>query len=209
MSDIYKILSEIQKRIVVPKNRRNNFGNYNYRNCEDILEAIKKVLPDGAFVSLSDDIVMIGDRFYIKATATLCFDGQRVQVDAFARESLDKKGMDSAQITGSASSYSRKYALNGLFAIDDSEDVDSHDNRDTAKPVAVKPVSSALISKDQEYEISTLLFDSKTDSKKFLSAYKVDYIAQMSLPAYEDAKKRLNAKLQQMNAQPGSEYLGV
>lgn len=208
MNDISKILSEIQKKIVVPKNRRNNFGNYNYRNCEDILEAIKKVLPDGAFVSLSDDIIMIGDRFYIKATATLCCEAQRVQVDAFARESLDKKGMDSAQITGSASSYARKYALNGLFAIDDSEDADSHDNSESNKSNSSKS-QSQFITKDQEFEISKLLFDSKTDSNKFLAAYKVDTIAQMSIPAYEDAKKKLNNKIQQINKPANVEYLGV
>lgn len=129
-------LSEIQQKLKAPKNQRNNFGNYNYRNCEDILEALKPLLG-GSTVTISDEIMQVGDRFYVKATATFVEEnrpGNVISVTAYARESLDKKGMDAAQITGAASSYARKYALNGLFLIDDTKDADNDDNSKEEKP---------------------------------------------------------------------------
>lgn len=125
VKNIVAHLSEIQKNLKVPKDRTNSFGNYKYRNCEDIVEAVKKLLPDGVVLILNDEAVQVGDRYYIRATAKLDDSVDCVEATAFAREPLDKKGMDSAQITGAASSYARKYALNGLFAIDDTEDFDS------------------------------------------------------------------------------------
>jgi len=117
-------LHEIQQKLKAPKNQRNTFGNYNYRNCEDILEAVKPLLGD-AVLTISDEIVQVGDRFYVKATATFKDKEVVTSATAFAREAIEKKGMDSAQITGAASSYARKYALNGLFLIDDTKDPDS------------------------------------------------------------------------------------
>jgi hypothetical protein len=130
-------LSEIQQKLKAPKNQRNNFGNYNYRNCEDILEALKPLLGDSTVI-ISDEIMQVGDRFYVRATALFLEGGKRenpVAVTAFARESLDKKGMDAAQITGAASSYARKYALNGLFLIDDTKDADNDNNSEQKQPV--------------------------------------------------------------------------
>ena len=125
MSD-YKKLLKIQKDIVCGKGQYNSFGKYKFRSCEDILKAFNE-LNSGCALILSDEIVLIGDRYYLKATATL-FDskdgGVIVSNTAFAREALDKKGMDDAQITGSASSYARKYALCGLFALDGEDDAD-------------------------------------------------------------------------------------
>lgn len=119
----------VQSQLKAPKNQRNNFGGYNYRNCEDILEAVKPLLKaEGLFLTITDDIVVLGDRFYVKATATLT-DGERsLSNQAFAREEATKKGMDGSQVTGAASSYARKYALNGLFAIDDTKDADALNN---------------------------------------------------------------------------------
>lgn len=116
----------VQSQLKAPKNQRNNFGGYNYRNCEDILEAVKPLLKaEGLYLTITDDIVVLGDRFYVKATATLT-DGERsLSNQAFAREEATKKGMDGSQVTGAASSYARKYALNGLLAIDDTKDADS------------------------------------------------------------------------------------
>ena len=131
MSKIVELLSEIQQSLVAPKGQTNKFGNYKYRSCEDIVEAVKPLL-NGAVLTLNDEMVLIGDRYYIKATAGLMkeFDGTLgvIERSAYARETEDKKGMDAAQITGSASSYARKYALNGLFAIDDTKDADTKDN---------------------------------------------------------------------------------
>lgn len=125
MKDLVKKLSEIQKNLNAPKNQRNNFGNYNYRNCEDILQAVKPLLGD-YILTVWDDIQVIGDRVYVKATAQISDGKDAINTTAFAREPLIKKGMDDSQITGAASSYARKYALNGLLLIDDNKDADSH-----------------------------------------------------------------------------------
>ena len=119
-------LSIIQSEIKAPKGQMNKFGNYKYRSCEDIVEAAKPVLAKHGFsLTLSDEIVMIGNRFYVKATASIFDEGETYSSTAYAREEESKKGMDGAQITGAASSYARKYALNGLFAIDDTKDSDA------------------------------------------------------------------------------------
>lgn len=122
-----KELIEIQSRLKAPKNQRNNFGKYNYRSAEDILEAVKPLLKEqSCTLTIEDEIFLVGDRYYVKATATLCNkDGHTVQTHAFAREAETKAGMDVSQITGATSSYARKYALNGLFAIDDNKDTDT------------------------------------------------------------------------------------
>jgi hypothetical protein len=122
-----KELNRIQKELKAPKNQYNSFGKYKYRNAEDILEAYKKIAGETT-IRLSDEIVNVGDRYYIKATAILSEPDGETTVTAFAREAESKKGMDESQITGSASSYARKYALNGLFAIDDTKDADNNDN---------------------------------------------------------------------------------
>ena len=129
--ELIQKLNQIQKTLKAPKNQLNKFGGYKYRNCEDILEALKGVLPAGVVVTVQDDITIIGDRVYVKATAKISDGKDAIETSAFAREPLQKKGMDESQITGAASSYARKYALNGLFLIDDTKDADSHDNRNT------------------------------------------------------------------------------
>ena len=121
-----KELIEIQKELKAPKGQYNSFGKYKYRSAEDILEAVKPLLhKNGCQLTLSDEIVLIGDRFYVKATARLSNGMESESTSAYAREDLDKKGMDGSQITGTASSYARKYALNGLFCIDDTKDADT------------------------------------------------------------------------------------
>ena len=125
-------LAKIQKELKAPKGQLNKFGGYNYRSCEDILEAVKPLL-DGAILTLQDEIINIGNRFYVKATATFTDGTYTHSVTAMAREPETKKGMDESQITGMASSYARKYALNGLFCIDDTKDADTMDNTPTPK----------------------------------------------------------------------------
>jgi len=124
-------LSEIQQALKVPKNNRNNFGNYNYRSAEDIVEAVKKIInPQGLALVITDDIIEVGGRIYVKATATI----GEYSATGWAREEETKKGMDVSQITGSASSYARKYALNGLLAIDDTKDADAtNDHKEEVK----------------------------------------------------------------------------
>ena len=127
---IHETHSKIIKEIKAPKDLKNNFGNYSYRNVESIYEAVKPLLEKNKLsLTLSDTLELVGNRIYIKATATLTNEkGESVSVSAYAREQEVKKGMDEAQITGSASSYARKYALGGLFLLDDNKDIDSQDN---------------------------------------------------------------------------------
>jgi len=134
-------LLTVQSKLVAPKAQYNSFGKYHYRSCEDILEGVKPLLAEvGATVIISDSIEQIGDRYYLKATARF-FDvdqpSEVIEVTALAREASDRKGMDESQITGASSSYARKYALNGLFLIDDTKDADTtnkHERKDRPQP---------------------------------------------------------------------------
>lgn len=163
--DIYKKLLNVQSKLKAPKSQYNSFGKYHYRNCEDILEAVKPLCKaNNAVTYLTDEIVMIGNRYYVKATA--CFvdveSGENVSVCAFAREEETKKGMDGSQVTGASSSYARKYALNGLFDIDDTKDIDTtntHGNEDQ-KPQE-RPPRERLIAKLHEKGIDVTEFAQK------------------------------------------------
>lgn len=126
MGKIFGVLQAIQSELVAPKGQYNSFGKYNYRSAEDILEALKPILKKyNAAITLSDEIVYIEGRYYVEASVTLYAEGEAIGAKASAREEETKKGMDGSQITGTASSYARKYALNGLFAIDDNKDPDT------------------------------------------------------------------------------------
>jgi hypothetical protein len=127
-NNFFTRVAKIQKELEAPKNQINTFGNYKYRSCEDILGAVKPHL-DGLLLYLSDTIVNIGERYYIESTAKITDGIKSLEAKGLARETENKKGMDDSQITGAASSYARKYALNGLFAIDDEKDADTKDNR--------------------------------------------------------------------------------
>ena len=127
--NIYEKLNHIQVNLNAPKNLFNKFGNYKYRNLEGIFEGLKPLLKEtGCTVIVSDEIVCVNEMNYIKATATLSWGTNDISVTGWARESVSRKGMDDSQITGATSSYARKYAMNGLFAIDDTKDADSMDN---------------------------------------------------------------------------------
>lgn len=134
-ADINELLLKVQAGLKAPKGQFNKFGGYSYRSCEDILEAAKPLLSEqGLTLTLQDEPIIIGDWHYIKASAFVRKGEQLVISTAYAREPKEKKGMDEAQITGSTSSYARKYALNGLFLIDDSKDPDTMDNSGSKKP---------------------------------------------------------------------------
>ena len=125
---LYQKLLRVQTQLKAPKNQYNEFGGYHYRSLEDIVEAVKPLLAkENLVMTLSDELVFIGDRYYIKAIVTVidAETGKKHEVNGFAREAEDKKKMDVSQITGAASSYARKYALNGMFAIDDTKDSDA------------------------------------------------------------------------------------
>jgi len=205
-----KELVSIQSELKAPKGQKNNFGNYKYRSCEDILEALKPLLKKHeCFLTIEDEIVQVADRIYVKATASInkvldVTKAKTVKVSAYAREPLNKKGMDEAQVTGATSSYARKYALNGLFAIDDTKDSDftnkhGKDKQETTvKPkvsvkqpeTLVKRISvkdrNALIKKVQDKDMSL------DDIKKILSEFKFNSTTEVTVDKYEDVKKAVD-----------------
>ena len=148
-----------QAELKAPKGQFNNFGKYKYRSAEDILEAVKPInLKHGLLLTVTDDIVNIGERYYINATATLSDvdSDEVVSVKAFAREPISKKGMDESQITGTASSYARKYALNGLYLIDDTKDADTDEYKQTQNNVKKAPKSKIDLLNKLAFEVSKL-----------------------------------------------------
>ena len=137
--NIYDVLHDVQQKLKAPKNQYNSFGKYKYRSCEDILEAVKKLLPEGVCLTMEDGVEEYAGRVFLKSTAILSSPevvkggiggtyNSAVSSTGCAEIALEQKGMQAAQVTGSASSYARKYALNGLFCIDDTKDADSQDN---------------------------------------------------------------------------------
>lgn len=183
----------VQKKLKAPKNQRNNFGEYNYRSCEDILEAVKPLLDEvGATIVLSDDISIFGDRFYVKATACFmdCDTDAKISSTAFAREVLEKKKSDPSQCTGAASSYARKYALNGLLLIDDTKDLDG----DTPSKREKKPVDNTPINQEQMEHIKRVLVDHCWNQSAILEYYHVEGLSAMTKSMYEDLISRAEAK---------------
>ena len=161
---IYDKLAIIQKEISVPKNNVNEYGKYNYRSCEDILAAAKPLLEKtGTVLTLDDEIVLVNERYYIKATATLLSvdDGKLDTITncAYAREEEVKKGMDASQITGSCSSYARKYALAGLFLLNGEKDADARDNREPEE----RPTEDNMAKKITGTQLKTLKTKCETD----------------------------------------------
>ena len=170
-------LLKIQQELKAPKSQRNNFGGYNYRSCEDIFEAVKPILEkEKLTLRVTDELVLIGDRYYIKATAILSDGKEIIENVAYAREEESKKGMDGSQITGASSSYARKYALNGLFLIDDTLDSDATNDgsekpkvetkktetkkaatTEAAKPVETSNTEDVLMSLEDKTEISKMI----------------------------------------------------
>lgn len=177
-------LMEIQTKLNAPKNRKNSFGNYNYRSCEDILEALKPLLKEQeCALTITDTPVMIGERVYIKATATLmdCKSADMVTAEAYAREADGKKGMDEAQVTGACSSYARKYALNGLFCIDDNKDFDTdenHNERENKK--TIEEVGAKKIGTTKAKAFMAECKDKGIDVFKFMSNNKIEKLEDMT-----------------------------
>jgi len=159
---IHKSLFEIQQKLIVPKSQRNDFGGYNFRSAEDILEALKNITD--CAITLNDELVMVGERYYIKATATIFNDkGEGISSTAFAREADSRKGMGADQLTGACSSYARKYALNALFAIDDTKDSDTLDNR--------HELSKTEKDKQQENTLNEMLKLIEDNDKAFVQVW--------------------------------------
>lgn len=178
---VYEKLAAVQRELKAPKGQFNSFGKYKYRSCEDILEALKPVLgKHGCAVTLSDEVVQVGERFYIRATASImdCESGERAFNTAFAREDADKKGMDGSQITGTASSYARKYALNGLFLIDDTKDADTdayHEQTTGERPKEDPKIAAAKAKANEVKRMLVKIMGDKTAAaQRWNEKYKQD-----------------------------------
>lgn len=206
---VYKKLIEVQQELKAPKNQRNTFGNYNYRSCEDILEALKPVLAEHeATVFISDKVVVKENLWaYIEATATFVDieTGESISATAFARETENKKGMDSSQITGSASSYARKYALNGLFLIDDTKDGDSDEYQKITG--GESQGSNRKFSKDDVTALRLDLVKVATATKKDVKELELWVAQQIGLNSFDSINQasfvKANALVKQMVAKAG------
>lgn len=194
--NIYEKLLNVQTELKAPKGQYNNFGKYKYRSCEDILEALKPVLEKNKLTMyISDDIVVINERYYVKATVYLINSekmGETMQVSALAREEETKKGMDGSQITGASSSYARKYALNGMFAIDDTKDSDStntHGKEKTEQEKAQDYLNSreGMLERINEYVRGEKL-------ERLLKNYNAESLDKMTDEQLADACKRVFKK---------------
>jgi len=186
-------LSIIQSELKAPKGQFNAFGKYKYRSCEDIVEAVKPVLRKYNFaLIITDDIVLIGERYYVKATAKISNGTITYSATAFAREEETRKGMDGSQVTGSASSYARKYALNGLFAIDDTKDADSSEpqKKETLQKETL-PVVDEVGDDKRMYLITLLESSTYEERQKERLALKIESIK--SVYNYDNALLNLQA----------------
>ena len=182
-------LKKIQAELKAPKGQYNSFGKYYYRSAESILEAVKPLLAKyGAELTLSDDIIEVGGRIYVKAIATITDGTGKVTATAFAREPEEKKGMDGSQITGTASSYARKYALNGLFLIDDTKDADTDEyhNQTTEPSIQVKVETY----KKLQVEINR----TGTSLKSLCAAYKIKQLSEITEEQAQQALTKLGEK---------------
>lgn len=194
--NIYEKLLNVQTELKAPKGQYNAFGKYKYRSCEDILEALKPVLEKNKLTMyISDDIVVINERYYVKATVYLINSekmGETIQVSALAREEETKKGMDGSQITGASSSYARKYALNGMFMIDDTKDSDStntHGKEKTEQEKAQDYLNSreGMLERINEYVRGEKL-------ERLLKNYNAESLDKMTDEQLADACKRVFKK---------------
>lgn len=198
----FKKLINIQQKLKAPKGQYNNFGKYAYRSCEDILEALKPILAEEqCALILKDDIILIGERYYIRAKALLYDENGEIIAEnsAYAREEAEKKGMDGSQITGASSSYARKYALNGLFGIDDNKDSDATNEtpKETKKETKAKPKKEKpkMIASEDCLTIVDLASKTGTDMSTMLAYYKVKSVKELSAVQAEHCIKSLNKKL--------------
>lgn len=196
--NIYEKLTEVQNELKAPKSKYNSFGKYNYRSCEDILEAVKPILKAKRLaMTVKDDVFNIGDRFYIMATVTVydCESEEKVTTTAYAREDADKKGMDGSQITGSSSSYARKYALNGMFAIDDTKDADGWNTHDKDRTVEKKEAERAT--EEQVAKLRALYKGKEDKLTELLDKYDITNPVQFKRMEIQSVIDKLEAKLKQ------------
>ena len=194
--EVYKKLMNIQQSLKAPKSQRNTFGNYNYRSCEDILEAVKPLLAvEKAVLTITDELIQKDTRYYIQATANF-YDaetGEYISNTALAREDENKKGMDLAQITGSVSSYARKYALNGLFCIDDNKDPDTlNKHGKDGKSADEDAKAYKEVPKERIDKLEYLLIELNYNIDDFLAECNIEKLSYITKTQYNNAVIKLN-----------------
>lgn len=209
---IYVKLVALQSELKAPKGNYNSFGKYRYRSCEDILEAVKPLCKAyGLALTLSDDVLECGGRIYIRATATLTDvdDGVQISNTALARESVEKRGMDDSQITGTASSYARKYALNGLFCIDDTKDADTDEYKRQSEGIAAAQDAEAVgkqkIGSTKASALIARCKDAGISQEAVAKLYKVKSLslADMTEKAHENCNANWQKVVEACKAQEG------
>ena len=204
MANVREKLAAVQKVLKAPKNQYNSFGKYSYRSCEDILEAAKPLcIENGLILTISDDIVAVGERYYIKATAAVTDvqDGEKVECSGIAREAEERKGMDSSQVTGSTSSYARKYALNGLFSIDDTKDADATNDHGKGKAMASKAEAAGIGAQVKEYTCCDCGKEFKEFTDKNGKTWSAGQVYHMSESNNTDGKARCSACMKKAGTQ--------
>lgn len=190
-------LRNIQSELNAPKSQYNSFGKYSYRSCESILEAVKPLLKKyNAEVVITDKIELIGDRFYVKAEAIFTCGDDTVIVNAYAREPESKKGMDESQITGTASSYARKYALNGLFLIDDNKDADTDENRIERDARSQHKGDDPKVTPLEVKRVTEIAEKVGVEIDSICQRFEVTSLQDLTMPQYVSALKMLEATRQ-------------
>lgn len=186
MSDFYQKIVEIQTTLNAPKSQYNKFGKYPYRNCEDILEALKPLLKKhGLAQFISDEIVEVAGRIYVKATVRVTDGANTEKNTAYAREEENKKGMDAAQLTGATSSYARKYALNGMWDIDDNKDPDSNENHQQRNNQSGQQNQPALINEKQALDLQAMFESKGYTLQTMLSHWKLNSLSEIQSQNYQ------------------------
>ena len=213
--NVFEKLREVQTKLKVGKNKVNSFGNYNYRSCEDILEAVKPILKEvNATITIDDSIVQVGERYYVRSCAYFrdCEDPNNfIAADSYARETEDRRGMDPAQVTGATSSYARKYALGGLLLLDDAKDADTDEMKKETDAKAAKADKVTKIRKNdkkvdasdldkyvtdgQIKTLEMLLKKADVTVEKFNSIYQIGFIYELPVDKYDEAVKKLETAI--------------
>ena len=184
--EFFEKLAKVQGELKAPKGQKNSFGGYKYRSCEDILEAVKPLCVNaGLLLTITDNIMLVGDRYYIQATVSVSDSDEEKTVTAYAREAQNKKGMDESQVTGAASSYARKYALNGMFLIDDTKDADTD--------AYTKKAKSVNTDTEQAREDALAMWSEKELGKK--EHFYTNMLAEIQVVSDSAALKKIEGKL--------------
>lgn len=196
-NDTQELLSHMQREMKVPKSRYNKFGEYYYRNADDIMEKAKTFLPEGATLICSDKMLFVGDRYYVEATAELAYKNLVIRSSALAREDKERKKMNPEQLTGSASSFARKYALNGLFCLDDTQDADATNDHGKASSGDLKPYDKTGNKQiDSEWKTSINLIADTEDADSALKVGRHQWKRMKDLGATEEQLELIQQQAQ-------------